>query len=239
MRMLEALIFDVDGTVAETEDLHRRAFNLAFARHGMDFAWNEPDYRRLLRTSGGKERIARAIAERGARLPAEDIAAIHATKTAIYEELLRVEGVAWRPGIQALMAEGRARGLGLALATTTSDANLEPLLRPVLGERWRASFAAIVTGDQVPRKKPAPDVYVETLRRLRVGAADAMALEDSRAGVEAARAAGVPVVAVPSYWLAGDDLSQADLVVEHLGDAEALIAWHARRHEGQERRAHA
>ena len=238
--MLEALIFDVDGTVAETEDLHRRAFNLAFARHGLDMAWNEPDYRRLLRTSGGKERIARAIAERGAKLPSEDIAAIHATKTALYDELVRGEGVRWRPGIQALMAEGRARGLGLALATTTSDANLEPLFRPAMGERWRASFAAIVTGDQVPRKKPAPDVYIETLRRLRVAAADAIAFEDSRAGVEAARAAGVPVVATPSYWLAGDDLSQADLVVDHLGDAEALIAWHAQRHaEGQERRAHA
>ncbi|HSN20031.1 MAG TPA: HAD-IA family hydrolase [Usitatibacter sp.] len=245
--MLEALIFDVDGTVAETEGLHRRAFNLAFERHGIDIRWDEREYRRLLRVHGGKERIARSLAEHEEPRPPAEIAAIHATKTRIYDELLHAEGVPWRPGVRRLMTEAKRAGLRLALATTTSEANLEPLFAPVLGEGWRTRFEAIVAGDAVPRKKPAPDVYLEALRRLDLDASQAVAFEDSRAGVEAARAAGLAVVGVPSRWLAGDDLSTADLVLEHFGDAgelweashptlarrwlsaRSLIAWHARR----------
>lgn len=245
--MLEALIFDVDGTVAETEGLHRRAFNMAFERHGVAIRWDEKEYRRLLRVHGGKERIARSLAEHEEPRPMAEIATIHATKTAIYDELLRTEGVPWRPGVLRLMTEARRIGLRLALATTTSEANLDPLFEPVLGTAWRARFEAIVAGDAVAHKKPAPDAYIAALKRLALTPQKAVAFEDSRAGVQAARAAGIAVVAVPSRWLAGDDLSQADLVLEHFGDAGALwderhpalarrwlsarelVEWHARR----------
>lgn len=220
--MLEALLFDVDGTVAETEGLHRRAFNLAFERHGIDIRWDEREYRRLLRVHGGKERITRSLAEHEEPRPAGEIAAVHATKTRIYDELLLAEGVPWRPGVRRLMAEAKRARLRLALATTTSEANLDPLFSPVLGARWKVLFDAIVTGDVTARKKPAPDVYLEALKRLGLRATQAIAFEDSRAGVEAACAAGIAVIAVPSRWLAGDDLSGADLVFEHLGDAGAL-----------------
>jgi HAD superfamily hydrolase (TIGR01509 family) len=244
--MLEALIFDVDGTVAETEDLHRRAFNLAFDMHEVELAWDEREYRRMLRVHGGKERIARALAELGAHRPGEEVAAIHASKTRFYS-LLMARGAAWRPGVLRLMDEASRAGLRLALATTTTHANLEPLFAPVLGAAWRSRFAAIVSGDMVRRKKPAPDVYVEALRRMQAPAGRAVALEDSAAGVESARAAGLAVVATPSAWLAGDDLSGAELVLDHLGDpghlwdechpvlrsrwlsAEALAAWHEQR----------
>ena len=220
--MLEALIFDVDGTVAETEDLHRRAFNLAFARHGVDIVWDAREYRRLLRVAGGKERIARSLGEHEMPRPAAQIREIHETKTRFYEMLLAGEGAPWRTGVRRLMLEARRQGLRLALATTTSETNLAPLFAPVLGAAWRSGFDAIVAGDAVPRKKPAPDVYLEALRRLRTRADHAVAFEDSQAGVQAARAAGLAVVATPSGWLAGDDLSEADLVVAHLGDAGAL-----------------
>jgi len=220
--MVEALIFDVDGTVAETEGLHRRAFNLAFEQHGLDVRWDEREYRRLLRVHGGKERIARSLAEHEEPRPLAEIAAIHATKTRIYDELLHAEGVPWRPGVRRLMGEAKRAGLRLALATTTSEANLDPLFAPVLGPGWRRQFDAVLAGDAVARKKPAPDVYLETLKRLGLRPDQAIAFEDSRAGVEAARAAGIAVVAAPSRWLAGDDLSGADLVLEHLGDAGEL-----------------
>jgi HAD superfamily hydrolase (TIGR01509 family) len=245
--MLEALLFDVDGTVAETEGLHRRAFNLAFERHGVDIRWDEREYRRLLRVHGGRERIARSLAEHEDPRPAAEVAAIHLTKTRLYDEMLRAEGVAWRPGVRRLMSEAKRIGLRLALTTTTSEANLDPLFAPVLGPGWRAQFDALVTGERTARKKPAPDVYLEALKALRIDASQAIAFEDSRAGVEAAHAAGIPVVAVASRWLAGDDLSMAELRFEHYGDAGALwpqahpavgkpwlsarglIAWHARR----------
>lgn len=246
--MLEALIFDVDGTVAETEELHRRAFNLAFELHEVELAWDAREYRRMLRVHGGKERIARALAELGAHRSATEIAAIHASKTRFYTLLLTSpRATAWRPGVRRLMDEASRAGLRLALATTTTLANLEPLFVPVLGAGWRSRFAAIVAGDMARRKKPAPDVYVEALRRMQVSAGRAVAFEDSAAGVQSARAAGVAVIATPSDWLAGDDLSGAELVLDHLGDpdslweechpqlrqrwlsAAALAAWHGQR----------
>lgn len=244
--MLEAIIFDVDGTVAETEDLHRRAFNLAFSRHGVDLAWDAREYRRLLRVAGGKERIARSLAEHEMPRPLAGIAAIHATKTELYTSMLAAEGVPWRPGVLRLMREARRIGLRLAIATTTTEANLEPLFGPVLGSGWRRSFAAVAAGDAVARKKPAPDIYLEVLKRLGAKAARCAAFEDSAAGVRAARDAGCLVVATRSRWLPDDDLGDADLQLEHLGDigalwerehplvreqwlsAKGLVAWHRR-----------
>lgn len=247
--MLEALIFDVDGTVAETEDLHRRAFNFAFELHAVELAWDEREYRRMLRVHGGKERIAAALAELGVFRPAGEVAAIHDAKTRYYTSLLGSARQPWRPGVHRLMDEARAAGMRLALCTTTSGPNLDPLFTPALGPAWRARFAAVVTGDMVPRKKPWPDAYLEALRRLQVEAGQAVAFEDSAAGVAAARAAGIAVVATPSSWLPDDDLSAADLVLEHLGDADrpwsesrpalggrmlraaGLAAWHGERED--------
>ncbi len=245
--MLEALIFDVDGTVAETEGLHRRAFNVAFEESGLGLRWDEDEYRRLLAVAGGRERIARSLAERGRALGGEAIARAHAAKTRHYAALLAREGVPWRPGVRRILGEARRAGVRLALATTTSEANLAPLFAPVLGPRWRSWFAAVVTGEAVARKKPAPDAYHAALAALALDPARAVAFEDSAHGVAAARAAGVPVVAAASRWLPADDLSAADLVLPHLGDADApwdaphpalgtrrlsvrgLAAWHARR----------
>ena len=248
--MLEALIFDVDGTVAETEELHRRAFNLAFARHGIGLRWDAREYRRLLAFHGGKERIARSLAEHEEPRAPAAIAAIHETKTRIYGELIGAEGAPWRPGVRRLMQEAWETGLRLALATTTTEANLDPLFAPVLGGGWRSRFHAVVAGDAVPRKKPAPDVYLEALRRLGVRAAHAVAFEDSRAGVEAAWRAGLAVVLTPSEWFARDEIPHANLRVDHLGcagmlleeahpllgqrwvSAERLRTWHRRHVEG-------
>jgi len=216
--MIEALIFDVDGTVAETEELHRRAFNLAFDDHEVELAWDAAEYRRLLRVAGGRERIARALNDLGVWHSPEEIRAIHAAKTRHYARLLGSRATPWRPGVRRLMGEARIAGVRLALATTTSQANLEPLFAPVLGAGWRTHFGAIVAGDMVPRKKPAPDVYVEALWRMGLQPEDAVAFEDSSAGVAAARAAGLAVVAAPSEWLDEDDFSHADVVVDHLGD---------------------
>lgn len=220
--MLEALIFDVDGTVAETEDLHRRAFNLAFTQHGIDLSWAPAEYRGLLRVAGGKERIARSLAEHEMPLPAAEVARIHATKTAIYESLLAAEGVDWRPGVLRLMREAARCRLRLALATTTTQANLDPLFLPEMGRAWRANFAAVVAGDAVARKKPAPDVYRRALEIMGAKARHCVAFEDSQAGVQAAQAAGCVVVSTRSRWLPDDDLRAADLQLEHLGDIGAL-----------------
>jgi len=230
--MLEALIFDVDGTVAETEDVHRRAFNLAFERHGLEFSWEPDEYRRLLAVPGGRERIAFAMARTGWPVDPAEVVAVHASKTGFYAMILASEGVPWRPGVKRLMEEAWSTGRAVALATTTSAENLEPLFAPVMGVGWRGHFAAIVTGAMVVRKKPAPDAHLEALRRMGVTAGCAVAFEDSALGVAAAVAAGIAVVATPSEWLSGDDLSHADLLLAGgIGDLtiQALASWHRER----------
>lgn len=213
---LAALLFDVDGTLAETEEAHRAAFNAAFAARGLDWHWSQDDYRRLLATTGGKERIAAYLAARGGALPAEEIAAIHADKTARYVALIAAGDLPLRPGVAELIAAARAAGLALAVATTTSRPNVEALVQAAWGRPAEAVFDVIAAGDEVARKKPAPDVYSLALARLGLPAEAAIAVEDSRNGLLSAQAAGLRVLLAPSLYTDHEDHSGADWQVVDL-----------------------
>ncbi|SCB46352.1 haloacid dehalogenase superfamily, subfamily IA, variant 3 with third motif having DD or ED [Bradyrhizobium shewense] len=220
VRRAAALIFDVDGTLAETEELHRQAFNHAFARHGLDWQWDRAVYKDLLRVTGGKERM-RAYQERLGIAPAlsdADIAALHRIKTAHYAGLVETGCCSLRPGVIELLAAAKARGQRLAIATTTSHGNIDALLSQALGADWAAEFDAIVAGDDVRHKKPAPDVYLETLARLQLDAADCVAIEDSANGLIAASRAGIPVLITRSMFFADDDFSAARAVLDDLSE---------------------
>ncbi|AXC50414.1 HAD family hydrolase [Paracoccus suum] len=214
--MPEALIFDVDGTLAETEETHRAAFNEAFAAAGLDWHWDVARYQSLLETAGGKERIARYVAEEG--LPAPDIAALHRDKTHRYAMMIAAGHIAPRPGITRLVAEARRAGWRLGIATTTSRPNIDALSLALFQRPADEVFDAIAAGDEVPAKKPAPDVYQLALQRLGVATQDAAAVEDSFAGLCAARAAGLACVVAPGRYTTYQDLSGADLLLEDLGD---------------------
>ena len=189
---MKALIFDVDGTLAETEELHRAAFNAAFAGAGLSWVWDRATYGRLLTTTGGKERIRRYAEE--TRTVGIDAPTLHAAKTRAFVELMASGRITLRPGIGALLTEARARGLALAVATTTSPENVDALTQNALGFKACQIFDVIAAGDMVAAKKPAPDVYLLALRQLGLSARDAIAFEDSANGVRAARGAGLRVV---------------------------------------------
>jgi len=212
------LIFDVDGTLAETEEVHRQAFNEVFARAGMDWCWGRTIYKELLRTAGGKERIRAFDCMRGTEpmLSDPEIAELHRVKTARYVELMAGGCCPLRNGVETLMARAEGRGQRLAIATTTSRANIDALLSVALGADWADRFDAIVAGDEVPRKKPAPDVYHEVMARLAMQASDCIAIEDSRNGLVAATAAGIPVVITRSVYFRDEDFSGALLTVDDL-----------------------
>ncbi len=218
MATLKAVLFDVDGTLAETEEFHRRAFNDVFAAHGLDHAWSVDQYRELLKVTGGKERMSAYFASRGQPVSEDLIRTLHRAKNARYAQGIAAGDARLRPGVQRLMAETRAAGLQLGIATTTSEVNLEALLRPLLGARWASPFAGVVAGDQVVHKKPAPDVYQLCLQRLGIAPDEAVAIEDSAAGVRSARAAGIAVLVTPSGYTDRDDFSQADACVPDLGE---------------------
>lgn len=226
--MMSAIIFDVDGTLAETEEQHRLAFNAAFEQAGLDWRWDEALYRDLLQVTGGKERLLHFIATRAPMPQAEAEALapkLHAAKTAIYTEAVAAGAIPLRPGIAPFVEAAAAAGLTLAIATTTSLPNITTLLDSAFGARWERLFAVIAAGDMVPRKKPAPDVYQLALEKLGLPAEACVAIEDSRNGVASARGAGLKVIAVRSLYTSGDDLAGATRVLpDCLGLDLALLA---------------
>ncbi|MFD2175469.1 HAD family hydrolase [Rhodobacter lacus] len=207
---LKALIFDVDGTLAETEELHRQAFNETFAAHGLDWHWSAADYRQLLRTTGGKERMARHREQVGAGPDDAQIAALHKAKTARYVALVASGAAPLLPGVADLIARAQAAGLRLAIATTTTRANVAALITASFGRPMEEIFEVIAAGDEVAQKKPAPDVYLRALDLLGLPPEACLAFEDSRAGLASAQAAGLRVVLTPSAYTTGDDFSAAD-----------------------------
>ena len=226
--MLKALIFDVDGTLADTESAHRHAFNLAFREVGLDWHWDEPLYTRLLSVAGGKERILHywtLIEPDEARgcCAADLVDAVHAVKTHHYTSLVAQGAVPLRTGVQRLIEDAQATGLKLAIATTTTPANVDVLLREPLGARWRERFAAVCDGGSVPVKKPAPDVYHAALAALGLAPSECLAFEDSRNGLLAAHRAGIGTVVTPSAFTASERFDEALLVLPHLGDPRAPL----------------
>lgn len=222
---LRALIFDVDGTLAETEELHRRAFNETFAEAGLTWHWTRDDYSELLKTTGGKERMRVHRDRTGHDVPDDaTIAALHGAKTARYAALMESGEIALRPGVKDLVAEARARGLDIAVATTTSRPNVEALTRACWDRLAEEVFDVIASGDDVPHKKPAGDVYHLALAGLGLTAGQVIALEDSRNGVLSARAAGISVVVTPSAYTSDEDFAGAACVLPRLPDLDTLMS---------------
>lgn len=234
--MLKALIFDVDGTLADTERVHLAAFNHAFDVEGLDWRWDTAQYTRLLEISGGKERLLHHwrsvqpdLTELGAGAVQATVDRLHELKTAHYENAVRSGAVQLRPGVLALMNEARAQGLQLAIATTTSPVNIAALLRTAVGADWRSHFLAIGDASSSPIKKPHPQVYLQVLRDMGLPSSACLAFEDSGNGLRASTAAGLRTVITPNSFTDHHDFSVALRVVPDLGAVglAQLREWHA------------
>ncbi len=220
---IEALIFDVDGTMADTEEAHRVAFNLAFDRQRLGWNWTRTEYRELLSITGGKERITSYIESLPVsaalrRRLIERVPEIHADKTKLYSSAVRDGSVPLRDGVARLLDEALDAGCRLAIASTTTAVNVDALLHAAFGPHGLEMFAVIACGDQVRAKKPAPDIYRLALQTLGVGPERAIAFEDSPNGLRAAVGAGLWTVVTPTFWTEGADFSAAGLVLPRLGD---------------------
>lgn len=225
---LEALIFDVDGTLADTEEAHRVAFNLAFDRARLGWTWSRADYRQLLEVTGGKERITSYIDTLPVSPPERQrlrglVPALHADKTRFYTAAVHDGGIRLREGVERLLDEALQAGCRLAIASTTTAANVAALLGATLGPRGLDRFAVVACGDQVRAKKPAPDIYRLALSTLGVPPERAAAFEDSAHGLAAATGAGLWTVVTPTFWTQGSDFSAAGLLLPHLGSPTAPL----------------
>lgn len=219
---LRLVMWDVDGTVAETEDEgHRAAFNLAFGDAGLPWRWGVARYGELLRVAGGRERLLRDMQDRP-DAPADAVARdalarrLHAAKNAHYAHLVREGRIPARPGVCRLMDELAAAGVAQAVVTTTSRANVDALFPHLLGAQWLGRFATVVCAEDAPLKKPHPQAYALALQRTGVAPADALAIEDSPNGLHAAAAAGVACLITRSLYFRDADFSGAAHVVDGL-----------------------
>ena len=220
---LKALIWDVDGTLAETEEVHRVAFNRCFEAFGLPWRWDEGRYAQLLHVTGGTERLLADLADRpeAPRGDTERLAlarALHRRKNEVYAELLAEGAITARPGVLRLMQEAAGAGVAQAIATTTSRVNLEGLCAHLLGPQWREGFAAVVCGEDVREKKPHPEAYLRALRLLGAKASEALAIEDSPPGLAAATAAEVPCLITRSHYFNDFHARGALQVCAHLDE---------------------
>ena len=224
---LEALLFDVDGTLADTErDGHRVAFNQAFNEAGLDWDWSVDLYGKLLSITGGKERIRHYldVYNRDFKRPPnldEFIAGLHQAKTRYYTDLLNQGSIPLRPGVERLLLSAREAGLRLAIATTTTPANVSALLKNTLGPDGESWFEVIAAGDIVPAKKPAPDIYFYAMEKMNLNPAQCLAFEDSANGIKATCDADLVTIITTNDYTRDDDFTGAELVLDCLGEPEA------------------
>ena len=225
MTELKALIFDVDGTLAETErDGHRLAFNQAFAEAGLDWEWSVEEYGQLLDTAGGKERIT-AYMQGQNLLPEGDpalvkgwVAQLHQRKTEHYQIILQEGLIRPRLGVLRVLQEARSQGVTLAIATTSALPNVLALLQTTIASDSPQWFQVIAAGDMVAQKKPAPDIYHYVLDRLRLPPENCLVFEDSHQGLQAARQAGLKTIVTVNGYTQHQDFTGAALVLNHLGE---------------------
>jgi len=221
---LLALLFDVDGTLANTErDGHRPAFNQAFQDAGLDWNWDIALYGKLLAVTGGKERMKHYIDNFRPDYRKPDnfdelVASLHQAKTRHYTALAAQGGIPMRPGVKRLLNEARAAGLRLGIATTTTPENVTVLLEHSLGSGTQDWFEIIAAGDIVPSKKPAPDIYQYALEKMGLNPADCLAFEDSENGLRSSLGAGLKTLVTVNDYTLDHDFTGASVVLSDLGD---------------------
>ena len=215
------LIFDVDGTLAETEELHREAFNLTFKKLCLNWHWDKNVYAKLLKVSGGRERLAHyqtLISSTGKTLSKETIIRIHKEKTTIYLQSLANPKLKLRPGVAQLINQAKSKNIKLAIATATSLVNVEPLVAKIWKRPVKEIFNAVATSNEVSFQKLSPEIYQLALKKLRIAPEYCIAIEDSLNGLKSTKGAGLKTIIIPSLYSKNDDFSLTEAVLPSFGD---------------------
>ena len=211
--MQKALFFGAIGTLVETSDLQRRAFNKAFIELGLDWFWDAPTYADLLKRSGGTQRVAAFAEELHEHVDAE---AVHAAKVAIFDEMIRRDGLTLRNGVRDVVGAAQAQGLLVGFATSTGQAQIDAIFAALGDELDRDVFDFIGDKSMVVRGKPDPAIYQTALQQLGISAAEAIAIEDSPESAAAALAAGLTTYVTPGALHVDHDFPADAIVLSSL-----------------------
>ena len=215
--MVKALIFDVDGTIAETEELHRKAYNSVFSNEGISWNWTKELYKELLKVTGGKERLKyyeENFTSKEYHFDINDISSIHSKKNELYKEWVNEGLLQLRPGIKSLIDNALNSKIQLAISTSTSLMNVKSLIKKCFGTETDSIFKVTATGDMVKRKKPDPELYLLALKKLLLRPEECMALEDSHNGLISAKGANLKTICSPSEYHIDDNFEKADFICE-------------------------
>ena len=221
--LLSAVFFDVDGTIAETEELHRRSFNESFKEFNLDWFWDKPIYKELINIGGGKERIEHYMKRAWPEMLeyknlTKYIDSIHKVKNEIYEDYINESNLEFRSGVLRLIKELRKNKIRIALVSSSSEINVNNLLNKGLKIKPKDYFDIIAHGDRTKNKKPSPEIYEWTLEKLKLSSQSCIAIEDSPRGLESALAANIKVIVTPSDLTQDEKFEGADLIVSSLGE---------------------
>lgn len=222
VRLLQAVVFDMDGVIAETEgEGHRIAFNETFKKEGIKAEWDHETYGELLKISGGKERMRHFFLGKGLLPVADDdmdeyISDLHRKKTSLFQDLIKSGRIHPRPGVRDLAQSIINSGTYLALATTSNEKAAHTLLTSLLGKQLHNEFDLIVAGDMVSKKKPDPEIYTLVAERLDVEPKLSFVIEDTQNGLQAGLGAGFNVCVTTSSYTKTEDFTGATFIVDDL-----------------------
>lgn len=220
---MEALIFDCDGVLVDTErDGHRVAFNMAFAEMGIQVEWGVAEYKELVKVAGGKERM-KDYFDRNKwpeQYPDKEqlILNLHAKKTKFFMQLIESGKLPLRPGVKRLVDEAIAKGIKLAVCSTSNEKSVRLIVELLLGAERKTHFGAILAGDIVSKKKPDPEIYTLCAKTLDLNPENCFVVEDNHNGLLAAKAAGFNCLITTNEYTIEEDFTVADFVVNELGD---------------------
>jgi len=227
----DAFLFDVDGTLAETEkEAHLPAFNLAFQKHGLEWRWTPSIYKGLLRVTGGYERLKTyrdflsSIGKNIDSISDELLKSVHLSKNAIYADLIQQGMILPRDGLIDLVETLDGNQKQWAIVTTTSQSNWRALWSQCLSKKLRSAPQAVVCGEDVQAKKPNPEAYLLAIERLQLDPSRCLAIEDSSNGLTSALQAGIDVLIVKSYFFADEDFDGAKWVVNSFNEISLVSA---------------
>jgi len=223
--LLSAVLFDVDGTIAETEDFHRKSFNESFREFNLDWFWDEAMYKELINIGGGKERIEHYIKRAWPEMLdyknlTKYINSIHKVKNEVFEDYILESEIKPRPGVIRLIKELKENNIRIAIVSSNSEKNLHILFKQGLNINPKKTFDLIAHGECTKNKRPSPEIYEWVLEKLRLPPQSCVAIEDSPRGVESAKNANLNILATPSIFTKDEDFSDAKLIVSDLGEKD-------------------
>ena len=217
MVMLKAVLFGSIGTLVETSELQRRAFNQAFLEAGLIWSWDVDSYRGLLTKSGGRERIQDFANQCSIDV---DVSELHSRKTEIFEKMMTREILPLRQGVASVISYAKHHNLKLGFVTTTSETNVDAVFCALGDQISRANFNFIGNDVIASNPKPSPDIYQIAMSKLHLDAQDCIAIEDTASSMKAALSANIRCIAFPGAFAQGNDFNGASVVTSELSSVQ-------------------